>query len=82
MSFYAGILSLDGNLFFQVRLCISLPTMLLFYRKDNSGGHSSNACTDDKFFVVFSRSTFLKKKQDNKQIQTNLVKNFIENTNA
>ena len=56
--------------------------MLLFYGKDNSGGHSSNVCADDKFFVVFSGSTFLKKKQDNKQTQTNLVKNFIENTNA
>ena len=48
--------------------------MPLLYRKDNSGGDSSNVCTDDKFFLVFSRSTFLDKKQDNKQkIFSNLL---------
>ena len=48
--------------------------MPLLYRKDNSSGHSSNVCTDDKFFLVFSRSTFLEKKQDNKQkIFSNLL---------
>ena len=51
--------------------------MPLLYRKDNSGGHSSNVCTDDKFFLVFSRSTFLEKKQDNKQKNFNNLLNII-----
>ena len=34
-------------------------------------------CTDDRFFLVFSRSTFLEKKQDNKQKKFGNLLNII-----
>ena len=64
-------------MFFQVILCIPLRTILLLYRKDNSGGHNSNVYTDDRFFRVFSRSSLLNKKLGNKQNTSDNLLNII-----
>ena len=39
---------------------INIP---LLYRKDNSGGNSSNVCTDD---ICFQEVLFQRKERDNK----------------
>ena len=67
----------------------------LLYQKDNSCGHSSNVCTEDRFFS--RRCPFLRKELDNKQKTIdNLLNtinymhrnsnepgnNFYKNTNA
>ena len=52
---------------------INIP---LLYRKDNSGGHSSNACTDDRFFQ--KEVIFLRKELDNTQ---KTIDNLLNITN-